>query len=217
MFRQSIKRVILFGLILSISVLNAQIAQMPSAPTYKLPKSEYIKKESGKIKFYPIPPLSKETLQIITAGSAGVGALSALGIYNIVVSEMSDLDEILLPFLFLTGGFGLVFAILGGIGISNFDSFKKPILELDDKRLKCRDISIVWTDIDSVKMKRRQVISGYGDQQSAYMINCIAIRLKNGVLHDITLPTIAISLIQVLEVINIFREVARQHVEKASA
>ncbi|MBS1988195.1 hypothetical protein JST56_04340 [Candidatus Dependentiae bacterium] len=223
-----IKNVVLlvFAAFLSLNVDAAQAKSIPekrdSELSYKLPNNEYIKKEHGKIKFYSIPLLSKETLQILTAAGIGAMAVTGLGMYNIASSRFDNdynnflSDEISLLLLSALGAVGFASSVIGGVVLYNFDYYEKPVLEFDKNGLNCNGSWFAWKNVSSVKMKNKQEIIGYGRHQQVHRFDYIAIRLRNGALHEIRHSGIAIKLTELLELINFSWEKAQQKLEEVS-
>lgn len=217
---------LLFTAFLSFGVSSVQAKSIPektaSAISYKLPNNEYIKKEDGKIKFYSIPPFSKETLQILTAGGIGAMALSGYGAYDLVSGGFENRDNSLLTddakllLLCALGSIGLVSAVFSGAVLCNFDFYEKPVLEFDKNGLNWNGSWFAWKNVASVKMKNKQEIIGYGRHQQIHTFDYIAVRLKNGILHEIRHYGIAIKLTQLLDLINFSWESAQQKLEEVS-
>lgn len=222
---------LLFTALLSFSAISVQAKSIPektaSTSSYKLPRSEYIKKEDGKIKFYSIPPLSKETLQILTVGGIGAMAISGYGVYDLFSREAENQDVAVrlalndddkkLILLCVLGALGFTSTVIGGVTLYGFDDYyKKPVLEFDKNGLNYKGSWFAWKNVASVKIKNKQEIIGYGRHQQVHTFDYIAIRLNNGALHEIRHSGIAIKLTELLDLINISWESAKQPVEAIS-
>lgn len=98
----------------------------------------------------------------------------------------------------------------------NFNAYENPVLEFDKNGLNWNGSWFAWKNVDSVKMKNRQEFIGYGRHQQVHTFNYIAIRLKNGALHEIRHSGIAIKLSELLDLINFSWESAKQNMEELS-
>lgn len=216
---------LLFTALLSFSAISVQAKSIPekiaSTSSYKLPRSEYIKKEDGKIKFYSIPPLSKETLQILTVGGLAAMGIAGLGMYKTVPSRFNNnrnnflSDEATILLLSVLGALGFTSTVIGGVTLYGFDDYyKKPVLEFDKNGLNYKGSWFAWKNLASVKIKNKQEIIGYGQHQQVHTFDYIAIRLNNGALYEIRHSGIAIKLIELLDLINISWESAKQSMEE---